>query len=885
MRKALFLLVAIFFFFLSYAQKYEWSKGLGGTRNDRGHSIAVDDSGNVYTTGVFYSTADFDPGTGVANLISAGQYDIFISKLNSSGNFLWAKRIGGSGYEWTYSLAVDDSGNVFITGEFERTVDFDPGVGTYNVTVVAYRDIFILKLNTQGDFCWVKTCGSHRVEGPYAINLDNSGNIYSTGTFRDSLDLDPGSGTHYLKAVKYADIYLQKLNPSGDFKWAVGVGGDGNDHCHSLDIDDAENVYATGYFPYTVDFDPGVGTANLTTAGNLDIFVLKLDSSGNFEWAKRMGGTGRDVGNSIRVDKSGNVYTTGYFEGTVDFDPGPGVTNLTSQYGYEVFIQKLNSAGNLVWVKQIKGTGYESGASITIDDAGNLYITGQFPEIADFDPDTGVVNLSTNGAQDIFVQKLDSSGSLLWAKQFGGIDWDEGFSVAVDQAENVYFTGIFEKTADFGPGQGNTQITSFGNEDIFVCKLSKCNVSKSYLKEIVCESYTSPSGKFIWKKTGFYSDIIENYKGCDSLITIDLTIIGISSTLINPVVCGGYTSPSGSFYWTMSGSYYDTLLNHLGCDSFIHINLVVHTSSASTLSLKACDSFNSPSGNYVWTKSGVYYDTILNSMGCDSFITFNLSIKANTFSLINPVSCTHYTSPSGKYTWTKSGFYQDTIQNFAACDSLITINYTNSSNSSTFSINSCFNYSSPSGKYLWTTSGIYQDTIFNVAGCDSAMTINLTINTIDTSLTQVGQKLKANETGAAFQWLDCTNTFSQISGANSQEYSAKLSGYYAVEIKKNACVDTSMCYSVIGSGIIEHNATSEWLVYPNPTSGKITITFRNTIEEVDMIIRNLLGQKIMSKKYKTCKKLSFEIEGASGIYFIEIRTNEGDSKVLKVIKE
>jgi hypothetical protein len=200
--------------------------------------------------------------------------------------------------------------------------------------------------------------------------------------------------------------------------------------------------------------------------------LTALAGDGDFVWAKQMGGTDYDVGQGIAVDMAGNVYTTGYFQGTADFDPGPGSFNLTSTGNEDIFVSKLDSAGNLVWAKQMGGTSGDAGQDIAVDAAGNVYTTGFFYSTVDFDPGPGTFNLTSTGDTDIFVSKLDSAGNFVWAKQMGGTDPDAGYDIAVDAAGNVYTTGYFWGTADFDPGPGSFNLTSAGFSDIFVSKLS-----------------------------------------------------------------------------------------------------------------------------------------------------------------------------------------------------------------------------------------------------------------------------------------------------------------------------------------------------------------------------------------------------------------------------
>ena len=449
-----------------------WAKSMGGINNDESKGVAVDGAGNVYTTGRFAGTVDFDPNAGVFNLTSVGSNDIFITKFDTTGNLVWAKCIGGTSDDLGNSIAVDASGNVYTTGYFVGTADFDPNAGISNLTSATLRDIFVSKLNASGNLVWAKRIGGTGDDIGYSIAVDATGNIYTTGAFQITVDFNPNASVLNLTSTGNYDIFVSKLNAAGNLVWAKAMGNaTSNDIGNSIAIDATGNVYTTGYFQGTVDFDPNAGVLNLTSAGNADIFVSKLGATGNLVWAKSMGGTSNDFGNSIAVDASGNVYTTGYFGGTVDFDPNAGDLNLTSTGFLDIFVSKLNATGNLVWAKAMGGTTNVVGFGITVDATGNVYITGYFQGIVDFDPSAGISNLTASGSTDIFVSKLASTGNFAWAKSMGGISNDFGSSIAVDAIGNVYTTGSFGSTVDFDPNARVSNLTSFGGDDIFVHKM------------------------------------------------------------------------------------------------------------------------------------------------------------------------------------------------------------------------------------------------------------------------------------------------------------------------------------------------------------------------------------------------------------------------------
>lgn len=451
---------------------FVWAHGIGGTDVEFSGDIAVDSLGNVVFTGLFSGTVDFDPGPGEQYLSSAGEADIFVQKLDASGNLVWAQTMGGAESEFGSDIAVDGAGNVYTTGYFEDTVDFDPGPGTLNLTSAGSDDIFVQKLDSSGKLLWARSMGGTLWDGGTAVAVDSAGNVYTTGRFQDTVDFDPDPGTANLSSTGDTDIFVQKLDANGTLGWAWRMGGAISEYSTDISVDGEGNVYTTGEFYGTVDFDPSSDALYLTSGGFGDIFVQKLDDSGSLVWARSMGGTRQDYGHGIAVDGAGNVYTTGGFWGAVDFDPGAVALNLTSAGYWDIFVQKLDANGNIVWARSMGGATGEEGFGIVVDVLGNVYTTGRFEDTVDFDPGPGTLNLSSVGEQDIFVQKLDASGNSVWARTMGGASFDESYGIAVDGAGNVYTTGGFTGTADFDPGPGTANLTSAWDYDMFVLKLS-----------------------------------------------------------------------------------------------------------------------------------------------------------------------------------------------------------------------------------------------------------------------------------------------------------------------------------------------------------------------------------------------------------------------------
>lgn len=417
-------LASIFLLKLDPSGNFLWVKSFGGSiGGNSGNTIAFDSAGNLYFGGNFAGTADFDPGAGTALVTAATGEDAFIVKLDSNGNYVWARSFGGVGgnanSDGIGHIEIDGSGNVYANGLFTGEVDFNSGAGTNNLLSISgtKSDYFVLKLDSSGNYLWAKSFG---IGGPPyggTLSLDNDGNVYAAGIFFGTVDFDPGAGTALIAAAKTMDTFIVKLDSLGNYRWANTYGGTDSsaneDWIFSLANDAAGNVYATGYFSGTVDFDRGIGVSNLTASGNSnDIFILKLNSSGEHLWSKKYGNSGSDGAWSIATDSNGNVYTTGGFTGEVNFNLGGTSAILTSSSNsQDTFIIKLDSLGNYLWAKSFSGAGSDTGISISLDRAGNIYTAGIFSNTVDFNPGAGISNFLSNGDADIFISKLDSSGS------------------------------------------------------------------------------------------------------------------------------------------------------------------------------------------------------------------------------------------------------------------------------------------------------------------------------------------------------------------------------------------------------------------------------------------------------------------------------------------
>ena len=546
-------------------EDFLWAKGWGGAGiDDRGMDVAVDAAGNVYTTGVFSGTVDFDPGAGVVSLTSAGGSDVFVSKLNSAGNQAWAVRMGSptggdtTGNDEGLSITVDTEGNVYTTGFFSGTADFNPSpAGVFNLTSAGGKDIFVSKLDTAGNFVWAKRMGGLMDDVANAIAVDAAGSIYTTGNFQGTVDFNPSAeGVANLTSAGGTDIFVSKLNTAGNFVLSRRMGGASNDVGRGIAVDTAGNICTVGSFQGIADFNPGVGIFNLTYGNSDDIFVSKLNSAGNFVWANSMFGLeggSLDGGNDIAVDASGSVYVTGFSGSTILFDAGDDVPRLIGPVG---FVAKLDSGGSFIWAKGMSNSG---GFGIAVDSAGNVFTTGFFSGTADFDPGAGIFNLTSSvndPTRDVFVLKLDNEGDFLWARGMGGRGDDNGEAIAVDITGNVRTTGWFNLVADFNPGTGAFNLTSSGGGDVFVSKLSP---------DLLFTLKAGLTGNLLLKKNGVWLELyFSDYSGTGEYVLQDryrlaavravrITDNGNSNALTLDYLSGGGFGVDGGIHFAGGG--------------------------------------------------------------------------------------------------------------------------------------------------------------------------------------------------------------------------------------------------------------------------------------------------------------------------------------------
>ncbi|HAS40411.1 MAG TPA: hypothetical protein DCS93_08030 [Microscillaceae bacterium] len=435
-----------------------------GIRQASGTKIIHDNNGYFYVTGTYNLTnGDFDPGAPTVNLPHQGQNDVFVAKYTSAGQYVWAFGIGDNKANTVNDMAIDASGNIYITGVYSsNALDFDPGAGTATPGFTGIGNAYLAKYNSNGDFQWVKTIQSNLESEINALVLDASANIYVAGYFEGTnVDFDPGAGTANLNSTG-KDIFLAKYDTNGDYQWANVLSGTSTERVRDIAVDKNNQLLITGFFNGTLAFDPGVGAATFTASG-VDVFYAKYDNTGAYLWAKQIEGGVTTIPESIAIDGNNDLYITGsFFGGDVDFDPGTGTAILSnSEFKSYIFVAKYNNDGDYQWAFSIeRGIGYE----LTTDQSNNLYVTGSYSgNNKDFDPGTGVATLTSNGSSDVFMAKYTSNGAYQWAHSVGSGNTDVGYGIAIDNEENIYITGVIktgDSNFDFSGGTNNLTVAN-----------------------------------------------------------------------------------------------------------------------------------------------------------------------------------------------------------------------------------------------------------------------------------------------------------------------------------------------------------------------------------------------------------------------------------------
>jgi len=514
---------------LLYAQSPDWlwAKGAGGTGEDICYSVARDNSGNYYVAGSFSGRVSF----GNTTLSSSGNRDIFVGKLNADGNWLWAKKAGGTYNDIASAIAVDSAGNAYITGYFaSTTLTFIAGAITLSRS--GGNDLFVAKISSNGVWQWARknSSGGASTDTGNSIAVDADSNVYMTGYFRRNITFTTATGTTTLTAQTYSyyDMLVAKISSDGIWQWVIQGSGADIKQGNGIAVDNLGNAYVTGGFnSRTLTLGNIVVTNHRDTV--FDGFVAKVSPEGQWLWADRFGGINADGGSSIAVDTTGNIYLTGYFNTTAYF----GNLALTSSGGYDTFAAKLDSTGNWLWARKAGGAGFDEGLGISLDANSNVFLSGRFTGTVNFGSTT--LTSASSDSSDAFLGKLNSAGDWQWAAQAGGIGPDIGYGVVAHGDSEALLCGYFTDSSDFS----GTILTSAGLSDAFFARIAVPPLT--LLSPNGGETYAAASSQAItWTANGV------------NTVHLDYTLDG--GTTWTTITSAPVSAGLGSYDWVLPNS-------------------------------------------------------------------------------------------------------------------------------------------------------------------------------------------------------------------------------------------------------------------------------------------------------------------------------------------
>lgn len=681
-------------------------------------------------------------------------------------------------------------------------------------------------LLAQPSFEWAKAMGGGRPfenEHGKAVKTDSDGNIYTIGAIQEGVvDFNPPLSVNTLDASAFRGYYMfiLKTDSKGNFIWVKGIG---NASASSIEIDNLDNIYISGAFTNTVELSSSI---SMTSNGNDDAFILKLDTAGNYIWAINWGGADYESAR-ISLDKNGYIFCTTKFKGAVDFDPGPGVTTLSPHGGYDVAIVKFDTSGGFVWAKHVGGNRDDEPVAIGTDAWGNVYTTGLFRELADFDPGQDTHYL-TAGGNSYFISKLDSAGNFVWAKDVtakqnatDGVATLRFRSLVIDAFANVYTCGEFDIISgpgiDFDPGTGVSYLTS---SNAFILKLDS-------------------AGNFVWVNGfgGSYASVYSiNKDASGNIYSGGLFVNGTQNF-----------DPGGS-----TPRYLDVANGRLFIAKFNALGSLVWAKNMGS----------SAAGGEI---NGTYVDASGSIYSTGSFMGKNIDFDPDP-NVSFPLSV------AGSGTSGSAIFIHK-----MNCPTVI----------ATIATTECIGYDF-FGETL-KQSGTYTHTIPNTAGgCDSAIELTLTIPLIEAALTENEGTLTVNTAGATYQWIDCSNN-TVISGETAQSFKPTADGKYSVIVALDGCSDTSDCVDFkIEEDVIsikELGAGNAIVLYPNPAEGQVHLRTGKDIQNATVTLFNITGQQLLQKQGLQGNRFSFDISTyAGGIYFMEIREQGSVARLILTIK-
>ena len=429
----------------------------------------------------------------------------------------------------------------------------------------------------------------------------------------------------------------------------------------------------------------------------------------------------------------------------------------------------------------------------------------------------------------------------------------------------------------------HTLVNTSGCDSMVTLNLTILRYSTATDIQTACNTFTWIDGNTYTKSNTTATHTLKNGAGCDSIVTLNLTVNYSNTGTDVQSACDSYKWIDGKTYTSNNSTAQHTVQNATGCDSVVTLNLTMNYSSSGVDKQTACDTYKWIDGRTYTVSNNTATHTLTNATGCDSVVTLNLTINRYSTGVDKQTACGPYTWIDGKTYTASNTTATHALKNTLGCDSIVTLNLTMyAPNTGTDKQIACETFTWIDGKTYTTSTNSPTHTLTNANGCDSVVTLDLTIVNLDVTVNTNDPEMTANATGVTYQWLDCKNNYAKITGATSKSFNASKNGIYAVEVTNGNCIDTSDCVTILLASALKDELFTNVNVYPNPNDGLVNIDLGD-LKDVTISVYDLAGKLIYVKTNINSAIFQFELEAAKGTYVIEL-VSEGKTHQVKLVK-
>ena len=587
---------------------------------------------------------------------------------------------------------------------------------------------------------------------------------------------------------------------------------------------------------------------------------------------------------SFKINGSTNVARIEIGGGGLD-----GTTNIANNFWHQLTVVYDNNASTNKYKIYVDGV-LDVQGDIAI--ALNTPATSANPMTIGIRTDLSSITTLSGGLDDVRIWNIPLSAAAISASYNKelcgtppGLTAYYKMNEGIANSNNVAITSLIDEVS---PSSVNTLygFTLTGNSSNYNTNILALVNNTTTQNITSCSNYTWAQTGQTYTTAGMYYDTVNLYAGCDSVYILNLNFTVIAGPTVSITNCTNYTWAQNGQTYASSGTYTDTVPSSAGCDSTITLNLTIAPLAPVTVAASGCLNYTWALNGATYSSSGMYTDTVQTASGCDSIVTLNLTINNPNSSTVTVNTCGNYLWALNSVTYAASGTYVDTTSTVAGCDSVVQLVLTITPiPMTTQTVNACDSYLWSVNNQTYTASGTYTGTVITAAGCDSTVELTLTLFSESNTITYNGSGvLQTNvSSGATYQWMNCSNN-TLILGATNQSYTPPGGvGSYAVVTTTANCSDTSDCFNMSNIGLNEISE-NEFIIFPNPTNGKFTIKGTGLQLIKTIIISDIQGKQIESATIGTNSHTADLSNVDSGVYYITVISESGQKLNYRVVK-